>query len=122
MQDPAVGGSSSLEIFIELPSSGSQARRRRRFRLKAVDPAVGVGQRQRAGSILIGAASNLTAQPTFAEVAAADAVRKLLQVREDLLNIPTTAKIVADYRVKCSLRFFPSGAPSRTICSISSTL
>src|SRR6516162_10076007 len=59
-----------------------------------------VKQRQCPGIVLAGASRDLTGQSAFCEIAAADAVRKLLQMLGDLLDVPATAEIVADHRMK----------------------
>ena len=71
------------------------------FRFPAIHPAaIAIEQRQRALRVLAGAPGDLLMQPMLAEIAAADAVRELLQVFGNLLDTPATADIVADNAVK----------------------
>jgi hypothetical protein len=54
---------------------------------------------------------DLFTQSIFTEVATADAIRELLQVRQDLLDAPAAAEIVADDGVKS---IAPVGSLRRT--------
>src|SRR5262249_40985832 len=47
-----------------------------------------------------GAAGNLVCEPAFREIAAADSIRVLLQVRQNLLEAPAAANIMANNTVK----------------------
>jgi hypothetical protein len=50
--------------------------------------------------VFASASGDLVAQPILAQIAAADAVRELLQVFQDLLGAPAAAEVVADDRVE----------------------
>ena len=82
---------------ISSSSSGSGCGR---FCFPTIGPAIDAGRRQHVGVVFADAALNLTAQSSFAEIAAADAVGKLPYVCGDLLGIPSAADVVANDRVK----------------------
>ena len=66
--------------------------RLRRFCFPTIRPAINAGRRQRVGSVFADAAIDLTTQPSFAEIAAADAVGKLPDVRGNLLGVPVRSR------------------------------